>query len=194
MIQGWWKQNETSVSKWSHSDICFTISEILTCVCKQNMVVNSGPVIRCNWGFLSTSTEDFTDKAGPVPVLEGPVQDVGWLQELRQQNTWMLKPGLENLSMWMSTSSQPLHATSTTTEGGAAPRVSVVSEPVQTEWLTFGLLGCYRGGGETGVTGQIVLLEWLSFVVYLCMRCAIVCCAWIQDSATTCCYCASVLW
>lgn len=187
MIQGWWKHNETSVSKWSHSEICFTISEILTCVCKQNMVVNSCSVIRCNLGILSTSTEDFTDKAGPVPVLEGQSRILGGCRSLDSKNTWMFKPGLEDLSMWMSISSQLLHVTSTTEGGGTAPRVSVVSEPVQTGWVTFGLLGCYRGGGGTGVTGQIVLLEWFSFVVYLCMR-------WIQDSATTCCYCASVLW
>lgn len=157
------------------------------------MVVNSCSVIRCNLGFLSTSTEDFTYEAGPVPVLEGQSKILGGYRILDSKTPECLRMDWRT-SAYECQSSQSLLITSTTKEGGTAPRVSVLSEPVQTDWVTFGLLGCYWGGGKTGITGQIFLLKWLSFVVYLCMCCAILRCPWIQDSATTCCYCASVLW
>lgn len=110
------------------------------------MVVNSCSVIRCNLGFLSTSTEDFTYRAGPVPVLEGQSRILGGDRSLDSKTPECFRTDWRT-SAYECQSSQWLHRTSTTKEGGTAPRVSVLSEPVQTDWVTFGLLGCYWGGG-----------------------------------------------
>lgn len=123
------------------------------------MVVNSCSVIRCNLGFLSTSTEDFTYRAGPVPVLEGQSRILGGYRSLDSKTPECFRTDWRT-SAYECQSSQSLHRTSTTKEGGTAPRVSVLSEPVQTDWVTFGLLGCYGGGGGKGK------LEWLARFFY----------------------------